>query len=481
MNKPTIIFRANGGTRIGLGHLVRCAALSSILKNNFHTILLVRSDVPKSIDDIRQDFDQVEPIDSLSQEQEVNHILSFPDALLVLDGYNFDFTYQQKLASKASQLVCIDDIHQYPFMASAIINHGGGILAEDYDAAPWCQFYLGASYAMLRKPFRENIGKKLSDNRNLFICLGGSDPNDDTHKILTEALAQKAYDQIDVVVGNGYQHFQKLNSYASSTVTLHQGVSAEKMAALMQACTFAICSPSSVAYEYLSVGAILFLVLTAENQRDIYNYLLSSGLAYDWKHRSEFRLHDIEETIRRTKAIFDGQQEKRLSNIFLSLKTQQRVVVRRATANDLKLCHVWANDPHVRQNSFTQEPISWETHIAWFQARLSDEHSYFYILEHDGVPMAQIRFQVHEQKATLNYLLDKQYRNKGLASMVVSSGIKKFVEDFDKPVSIFAHVKFSNIASQRAFEKMKFKKQPAADLQETYTYSMVHHANSSWR
>lgn len=487
MSKPKIIFRANGSKQIGLGHLVRCSALSSLLKNDFETTLIVRSDLPNSIAEIKNDFHNLQQIDSLTSEQELNLLLNFKDALLVLDGYDFDSSYQQKLKSKSKQLVCIDDVHRYSFMASVVINHTGGLKPTDYTTPPWTQFYLGPAYAILRKPFFGARKKRLtpSKNQKLFICLGGSDPNNHTLQVLTEAVAYKKFSAYQIVVGNGYQHLEQLQRFIetqnSLLITVHQGVSADAMVTVMQSCMYAICSPSSVAYEYLAVGSVLFLVQTADNQVDLHSYLISSQLAFDWRSFSQISDLQITDCVNRNQTVFDGKQEDRLRNIFVSLHAQQHTSIRPATSKDISVCFAWANDPEVRINSYIQEPILWETHVAWFNSRLSDQHCYFYILEHEGLPMAQIRFHIQEQTAVLNFMVDARYRGKSYGSMVVSMGIRKFIEDFDKPITINAQVKSSNLASQRAFEKMLFEKQVSTEQRESFTYLMAYHGSASWK
>lgn len=487
MSNPQIIFRANGSKQIGLGHLVRCSALSSLLKNDFKTTLIVRSDLPNSIAEISHDFHNVVQIDALTSDQELNLLLGYKDAILVLDGYDFDTSYQQKLKNKSKQLVCIDDIHRYSFLASVVINHTGGLKPTDYSTVPWSQFYLGPSFAMLRKPFFGARKKILpsSKNQKLFICLGGSDPNNHTLQVLAEAVSYKKFSAYQIVVGYGYQHLDQLQRFIetqnSLLITVHQGVSADSMVTLMQSCRYAICSPSSVAYEYLAVGSVLFLVQTADNQADLHSYLISSQLAFDWRSFSQISDSQITECVNRKQTVFDGKQEDRLRNIFLSLHAQQHTTIRPVTSEDSTVCYAWANDPEVRVNSYTQEPIPWETHVVWFNSRLSDQHCYFYILEHEGLPMAQIRFHIQERTAVLNFMMDSRYRGKSYGSMVVSMGIRKFIEDFDKPITINAHVKSSNLASQRAFEKMRFEKQVSTEQRESFTYIMAYDGSASWK
>lgn len=481
MSKPIIVFRVNAGKKIGLGHLVRCTALASILKKDFDTTLILRSDL--ELPAITKEFKKTEYINSFSVEQELELLLNIQDCILVLDGYAFDFAYQYKLKSKAHQLVCVDDIHSYSFLASVIINHGGGVQPSHYSTVPWTQFYLGPQYALLREPFLHQTKNHKTENKNLFICFGGADPDNYTLQILTEALNSKNFSTFKVVVGNGYQHLESLIAFSRqiNSIKIHKDVSAESMASLMADCSFAVCSPSSVAYEYLSVGSTLFLVKTADNQSDLCSYLISSRLAFDWKDEARIDDTQIAETLKLKISVFNGKQAAQLRNIFLSFAAQQKIKVRNVTQEDLRLCYAWANDPEVRQNSFTQEPIPFETHVTWFNSRLSDQHSYFYILENEHEPIGQIRFQVDGHTAILNYLVDARFRGKGLGGTVVSLGIKKFVEDFNSPITIHASVKFSNLASQRVFEKMKFEKKVSSDQRDSFTYIMTYNGIASWK
>ena len=109
------------------------------------------------------------------------------DDIIVLDGYDFNESYQDALisSSKAS-LVCIDDIHSYPFRADVIINSSGGITPLEYTSHPDTLFYLGPQYTLLRKPFLEMAEKrrKRLKNQDVFICLGGADPGNQTLEVV---------------------------------------------------------------------------------------------------------------------------------------------------------------------------------------------------------------------------------------------------------------------------------------------------------
>ena len=48
----------------------------------------------------------------------------------------------------------------------------------------------------------------------------------------------------------------------------------------MKQCCFAICSPSTIVYEYMSVGGVVFLEQIADNQEDVIKYMTEEGLAF---------------------------------------------------------------------------------------------------------------------------------------------------------------------------------------------------------
>ena len=44
----------------------------------------------------------------------------------------------------------------------------------------------------------------------------------------------------------------------------------------------------------------------------------------------------------------------------------------------------WRNRPHVRENMYTSEPISRQTHEAWYTAALADESRELWIIRVNG-------------------------------------------------------------------------------------------------
>ena len=220
-----------------------------------------------------------------------------PKDVVILDGYLFNTSYQDKIKSFGCTLVCIDDLHEYSFVADVVINHTSGVSPDCYSIEPYTQLYLGSAYALLRPPFllpRFDKHNKTSLSK-LFLNMGGADPENNTCKILKHLQLQPALQKIKVVTGSGFRHLKALDCLIKTDTKIehHHAVDAVTMVAIMKICGVAICPPSSVSFEYASTGGLLFQYIIADNQKHVQEYFLSKGLSYDYNSSFEDILHRI--------------------------------------------------------------------------------------------------------------------------------------------------------------------------------------------
>jgi UDP-2,4-diacetamido-2,4,6-trideoxy-beta-L-altropyranose hydrolase len=128
--------------------------------------------------------------------------------------------------------------------------------------------------------------------------------------------------------------------------------------------------------------------------------------------------------------------------------------IRDAKLSDAELLFTWVNDNDVRENSFNQNPIQWENHVIWLIKKLSDHNVKIFILELDGLPVGQIRYELTENdKWIIDYSISKNYRGRGLGKQIISITIALFENGIFR-----GEVKSSNIASKKAFESNGFSK-----------------------
>lgn len=477
-----VFFRADGNVNMGLGHIVRSSALASAINDHFSTTLVTRCNIPNVLEEASFTYDKIIQLpqdDFLSEGTQASKIFKNAD-LIVLDGYAFDGAYQLGLLKQGFEFFSIDDIHATTFYSRAVINHGGGLTAFDYHAQPGAQFYLGPKYSLIRKPFLEAAKKRRGkiDNRHCFICFGGADPLNKTLEILKNEKVRNHFDQFHVVTGSAYQYLDELNEFIRSqrNIFTYSSLNPDDLVSVMQKCCFAVCSPSTLVYEYMSVGGIVFLEQIADNQKDVIKYMVQGKFAYLVKDVGCVSEQEINFSLKQQSEYFDGKADERLVKIFDQYFYARKMKIRRANNEDLLICFEWANDSLVREQSYSQNSISLQEHTKWFYQKINDRNIFFYIMQIDEMPIAQIRFQVNGNEATLGYLVDAKVRNKGLGTSVLSFGIEKFISDFQKPVDIVGFVKKSNVPSQRSFEKLAFVKTESSRYSDSFKYTM-HYGN----
>jgi len=323
-----VFFRADGNSKMGLGHVFRSLALAEMIREDFDCQFLIRNPLPEIKEHIlticSDIYELPDTQNDVSEARYINDYLLEPTDIIVLDGYHFETNYQILMKGKGCRIVCIDDIPQHHFVADAIINHTGGISSRQYSTEEMTRIFIGPEYALLRQPFITAATKKDFSNweKAIFVCLGGADPENDTLKILQRLDNLNQTEKVYLVTGAAYKHQAALDNFRKrSALTIKQlsNLTAEEMVTVMKRCPSAICPPSTIAYEYLSIGGKLYLHQIADNQLLIKNYLLKNNLAFDI---AEFPVSDsamVLETIRQQEKLFNGENKKNILNIFQNL------------------------------------------------------------------------------------------------------------------------------------------------------------------
>ena len=135
---------------------------------------------------------------------------------------------------------------------------------------------------------------------------------------------------------------------------------------------------------------------------------------------------------------------------------------RPAQPADAQLYFNWANDPDTRRQSFNSNPISPETHTAWFTRKLADSNVLLLVFANEtGEAVGQVRFEripVADlpDEIIIGVSVDAAQRGKGLASQLIEQGCVACWEQWGA-VTIHAYIKPDNQASVRAFERAGFR------------------------
>ena len=483
--KPIIILRADGNSTIGLGHVIRSLALAEMLVSEFECHFLIQDPMPYLEMEISKVCAKLIKLptstDFINEAHEIADKHLTKEDVVVLDGYNFTTDYQSILRKRCTGLACIDDIHAYHFIADLVINHTGGLTADLYSVEPYTRLLLGLKYALLRKPFRSATYQHTVDEREentLLIGMGGADPGN--HTLETVKFIQHSNNsfKLNILLGAGYRFKSVLQDYLKSSelkYEIFESLNATDLVSLMAKTRMAILPPSTIAYEYLSIGGVLYLNVIADNQLDAYEYLMGEGLAFPLE---SFPLKDpvaVDYSLSKQKSLLDGKQANRLRKEFRRLF----IKLRRAEPADCEMYFIWANDPEVRKNSYNPDPIPRIEHDIWFSRKLSNKDTIMYLGEFYGSPFGQVRFEYAADLSAwvVNFSLDKDFRGIGMGTALLDRAITRLRYDNATVDKIIGYVKKDNPASEHAFLNLGFSKNSTDRYPDSFCFIIDFHEN----
>ena len=332
MNKK-ILFRADGNSNIGLGHLYRLFALVEMYKDQFDFIFVTSEDSTTEV------FPKDYPTSIIPKEisifDEINWIYenySPEDYIVILDGYQFIGIYQKTIKSFGYYLMYIDDLAKEHMYADLVVNHSPYFKKENYNAETYTKFFLGSEYALLRPSFLKTaketrVVKKID---TAFVCFGGADAFDFTRKITLELLKCNYIQHINIILGGAYKHSEiheiKLNN--PTRMSIYKNVSEIEILRIMKESNVAFIPASTILYELLSVKIPVFTGYFVTNQVHFYESLfltrsffgLGNLLEFDFTQISKklklLNNQSIKNQIENQAKIIDGRQLIRYLQIF---------------------------------------------------------------------------------------------------------------------------------------------------------------------
>jgi UDP-2,4-diacetamido-2,4,6-trideoxy-beta-L-altropyranose hydrolase len=470
-----LVLRADGNSQLGLGHIMRLLALAEILRVDFEEVVFLTQAPDAAIRLLLQqaglgliDLPGCLP---LTEAAAVADLLR-PTDVLVLDGYGFDYAYQLAVRPLVARLVCLDDLHAFPFAADLVLNPAGGVTPADYDLRqPAARLLAGPGYAPLRAGFQSSPDAAAAPPSQVLLCLGGADPRQLTQATAAALLALPAVAHLHVVVGSAYAAWDALGAWGAlrgPRLTLHRALPAGQLAALMRRCGAAVLSPSTISYEYCAAGGGLLLTLpTAANQHDLDRFLRGAGLALPYPTAPNVltaaEAPRLAAQLRQAQyRHFDGLAPQRLRQEFAALRLLPAPLrLRPVQASDSAQLLAWTNDPDTRRQSFDPAPVPLARHEAWLANQLAHPDRYLLLLATEsatGAAAGLIRFTITTASpagptAVLSYSLAPACRGRGWAAPLLLAGTRAVLAQFSQLRQVLGEVKADNVASVRAFRR----------------------------
>jgi RimJ/RimL family protein N-acetyltransferase len=104
----------------------------------------------------------------------------------------------------------------------------------------------------------------------------------------------------------------------------------------------------------------------------------------------------------------------------------------------------------------TKRPLTVEEHEPWFEKAVSDPGTLFLIIEVEGTPVGQLRYDIEGDMAKVSINITKDWHGKRVASAAFDAG-SRFVKQQKFAEKIFARVIRTNVGSIKAMESAGYK------------------------
>lgn len=282
MKKLALLFRTDGSSQIGFGHVMRCLALAEgIEKLGVKCIFVIGNSDKKVLEEIHQKGHLIEQIPTQSSPKNdffltAKAVNKYNATAVVTDSYDISAKYLRQLKSLGVFVISIDDTGEIHFPSDVILNQNVTAKKLTYSKEDYTQLLLGPKYVLLRGEFaakhaqEREISKEV---KSILVTMGGGDPDNQTLKVARaiEKLNQNSASNITttIIMGTGYLYEEVLKKelqISNKRFALKSDV--KNMSDLMIEADIAINGGGSTCYELACLGVPNIILVLADNQRE---------------------------------------------------------------------------------------------------------------------------------------------------------------------------------------------------------------------
>ena len=290
MVKHTIFVRVDSGYDIGFGHAIRCLSLAQTLKKmNFEICFISkkeRGNISKLFEDkgftvyyIQNSYSKSKKNDIIKNDvnQTVKIITKHKakSSWIIVDHYDLDFKWEKSLRKFVDKIIVIDDLARKHDCNLLLDQNYNKNLKTRYDklVPRKCIKLLGPKYALLRDEFpilRKSV-KPRKNFKRILISFGGSDPTNETGKVLSAIKilkTNKQFLEVNVVIGKSDKNKLKIKLLCNSIPNAKLYESVYNIGKLMCKADLAVGAGGSSTLERLCLGLPPIVSIIATNQEE---------------------------------------------------------------------------------------------------------------------------------------------------------------------------------------------------------------------
>ncbi|TWI72370.1 UDP-2,4-diacetamido-2,4,6-trideoxy-beta-L-altropyranose hydrolase [Desulfobotulus alkaliphilus] len=331
IKKPCVIFRTDASQIIGTGHVMRCLTLASEFKKKGIQCHFVCKNHPGNLTSKIQEQgftvhliplskkvhhtnsqyqDSYNPWLGSSSKEDAAETLKILKLLkplwVVLDHYSIGSQWERQIRPFTSKIMVLDDLANRTHDCDILLDPNRNPDSDDYKplTPSHCTLLLGSAYVLLREEFINMQAQSLERRNcpalnNILITMGGTDPNNNTGRILKYLQESPSIKDlnISVVLGSQAPHLKTIQQQIkllSCTTQLY--IDTKNMATIMAENDLAISACSSTSWECCYMGLPAILLVTAENQKFLADSLKKNSSLWIFNN-SDYGISKIPEII----------------------------------------------------------------------------------------------------------------------------------------------------------------------------------------
>jgi len=272
-----ILIRTDSSSSIGLGHVMRDLVLAKEYPNS--NIIFATQNLKGNINKkIFESGYDLKILQSNNKKELVLLIKRLKIDLLIIDHYKITYKEEKYIKENSDvKILALDDTYEKHY-CDILLNHNLGANPKKYKnlVPSFCKLKCGEKHTLLRDEFHKEKHKiqntKKSKVKTVFIAMGGVDYNNINIEIL-KTLSKFKNLKIHIITTSSNNNLKKLKRYTTKIKNIKLHINTTQIAKLMRKSDFAIITPSVTANEAYFMGLPFIAIKTAENQKNLYNYL----------------------------------------------------------------------------------------------------------------------------------------------------------------------------------------------------------------
>ncbi|TBL67776.1 UDP-2,4-diacetamido-2,4,6-trideoxy-beta-L-altropyranose hydrolase [Paenibacillus thalictri] len=319
MEKKKLVVRTDASSSIGSGHIMRClVAAKEFQKQNYDVIFVTNGDIGLALEELIQKSKmELRKLPKAEKDSLViwndffieKDLQLFLDAIhdikahiIIVDHYKLNKIWEEKAKLFTNCLFVIDDLANREHRCNYLLdqNYYYNKPESRYNSLINinCKLLLGPKYSLLREEFyklRATSSTRLRGVplKKILVFFGGSDPTNETSKVVDALLNHKIKFDVDVVIGGANKNYFNIVAQYKfyPNVKIYYNIS--NVAQIMSQNDISIGAGGTTTWERCILGLPSIIICIAENQIGISSEIDQHGAAINLGWHKDVGTKDI--------------------------------------------------------------------------------------------------------------------------------------------------------------------------------------------